>query len=56
VALRNLTFAADGVKALKDRLDIYPGSMLLRNPAKPQEEGETLVSIYEKYWLGGFQQ
>lgn len=46
---RFLTFAPDGVKALKDRYDIFPQEIRLSGPNSP--EGETLVSIYEKYWL-----
>lgn len=48
VAQRYLTFQADGVKALKDRYEIYPPEMALRAPGS--EVGEDLVSIFEKYW------
>ena len=39
-----------GVKALKDRLRIFPPKIPLQGPQGG--EGETLMSIYEKYWLG----
>lgn len=46
---RYLTFTGDGVKALKDRYEIYPQEIKIRHTLK--DEGEDLVTIYEKYWL-----
>lgn len=51
--IRYLTFQGDGVKALKDRYSIYPGEMQLKGPSG---EGETLTSIFEKYWLPSIKQ
>ena len=49
VAGRYLTFAADGVKALKDRYDIYPSEIPLRK--SPDSPGEDLLTMFEKWWL-----
>lgn len=48
VLQRHITFAADGVKALKDRYKIYPESMQLRGEVGTP--GEDVLSIFEKYW------
>lgn len=50
-ALRYITFATDGVKALKDRFNVFPDRITLASPGV--KGGETLVSMYEKYWLAG---
>ncbi len=47
--VRSLTFQGDGVKALKDRYDVFPGEIPLRK--NPQSPGEDLLTMYEKWWL-----
>lgn len=46
---RYLVSTADGVVAVKDRLEILPSEILLRK--NPTDEGDDLCSIWEKYWL-----
>lgn len=46
---RFLSFQGDGVRAMKDRYNIYPQEIGIRPPEGG--DGEDIVSIYEKYWL-----
>lgn len=54
VAQRMLSYSTDGVKALKDRYDIYPAEILLRKDAS--SPGEDLLTMFEKYWLPNVQE
>jgi len=47
---RYLTFIGDGVRAGKDRYNIYPPEMQIRQGVEATI-GEDVLSIYEKYWL-----
>lgn len=46
---RFLTFQGDGIEALKDRYEIYPEEVEIRKVGGTS--GETLCSMYEKFWL-----
>lgn len=48
ISTRQLTFTGNGVEALKDRYDVMPQEVQL---AGPGIEGETLISIWEKYFI-----
>lgn len=47
---RFLTFVGDGVRAGKDRYNIYPTEMQIRQNAT-DTVGEDVLTLYEKYWL-----
>lgn len=46
--VRTLTFQGDGVKALKDRYEMFPAEMRLKGSTG---EGENVSTIWDKYWV-----
>lgn len=48
---RYLTTGTDGIKALKDRFEVMPPSVLLRKDTEDKNGGMDLCDIWKTYWL-----
>lgn len=55
VMRRYFTTAGDGVKALKDRFQIFPQELELKNVSEPSSEGWDLHRIWKELWIPAIQ-